>query len=74
MAHALGRPVQADESSPAEAARQMPAGPMREGLTRMMEHYNRHGFLGGNPLVLHAALCREPRTVAQYIEELAGVG
>lgn len=52
----------------------MPAGPMREGLTRMMEHYNRHGFLGGNPLVLHAALCREPRTVAQYIEELAGVG
>jgi len=66
--------VQADESSPAKAARQMPAGPIREGMTRMMEHYDQHGFRGGNALVLRAALGREPRTVAQYIAELAADG
>ncbi len=74
MARALGRPVQADESSPADAARQLPAGPMREGMTRMMEHYDQHGFRDGNALVLRAALGREPTTVAQYIEELAAGG
>jgi hypothetical protein len=44
---------------------------MRDGLTRMMEHYDEHGFPGGNALVLRAILGREPRSLAQYFHELA---
>jgi len=37
----------------------------------MMAHYDKYGLAGGNALVLRAALSREPRTVEQYVRELA---
>jgi len=36
----------------------------------MFAEYDRHGFHGGNPLVLRTILQHEPRTVAGYIAEL----
>jgi hypothetical protein len=36
----------------------------------MFAEYDRHGFHGGNSLVLRAILGREPRTVAEYVAEL----
>ena len=70
---ALGRMVEADELSPQEWASSsgMPKGPTRDGLVRMMTHYDEHGFPGGNALVLRAILGREPRTLEQYFRELA---
>lgn len=70
---ALGRPIEADETTPEEWASRsgMPDGPSRAGLLRMMTHYDRHGFAGGNALVLQAILGREPRTLLQYFQELA---
>lgn len=54
-----------------EFAARLPAGPFRDGMTRMMAHYDRHGLPGGNPLVLRAILGREPRTLELYFRELA---
>ena len=70
---ALGRPVEAGELSPVEWASgsDMPEGPLRDGLVRMMTHYDEHGFPGGNALVLGAVLGREPRTLEGYFRELA---
>lgn len=70
---ALGRTVEADELSPQDwaSASGMPEGPFRDGLVRMMTHYDEHGFPGGNALVLRAVLGREPRTLEQYFQELA---
>lgn len=39
-------------------------------MRRMFNWYDEHGLLG-NPLVLRAALGREPRTLRAYLEELA---
>jgi hypothetical protein len=36
-----------------------------------MAQYDRHGFAGGNGLVLEAILGREPRTLLNYFRELA---
>jgi len=47
-------------------ASHLPAGPFREGMTRMMAHYDRHGLPGGDDLVL-----REPRSLRGLFEELA---
>jgi uncharacterized protein YbjT (DUF2867 family) len=41
-----------------------------DGLGAMFAEYDRHGFHGGNPLVLRTILQHEPRTVASYIAEL----
>lgn len=41
-----------------------------EGLTAMFGNYDKHGFHGGNALVLRTILQRETRSVADYIEEL----
>lgn len=70
---ALGRTVEADELSPQEWASNsgMPEGPLRDGLLRMMTHYDEHGFPGGNALVLRAILGREPRMLEGYFRELA---
>ena len=38
----------------------------------MNAHYDEYGFPGGNALVLRAILGREPRSLEQYIYELAG--
>lgn len=73
MSQALGSSVVAEEPSFAQWAEQaqLPAGPVRDGLERMNADYDAHGFPGGNALVLRAVLGREPRTLAQYIAELA---
>lgn len=70
---ALGRTVEAGELSPRGWASSsgMTEGPLRDGLTRMMTHYDEHGFPGGNALVLRAILGREPRTLDEYFHELA---
>ncbi len=47
------------------------AGPVRDGLKIMDADYDKHGFPGGNALVLRAILGREPRTLRAYFEELA---
>lgn len=69
MSHALGRTIEATETSFADAP--MPAGPTRDSMARMMTSYDAHGFAGGNALVLRAILGREPRTLVQYVHELA---
>jgi uncharacterized protein YbjT (DUF2867 family) len=67
----LGRPVSAAVTPLGEFASALPEGPQRDGLTRMMAHYDRHGFAGGNGLVLRAILDREPRSLLDYFCELA---
>jgi uncharacterized protein YbjT (DUF2867 family) len=52
-------------------ASQLPEGPFRDGMTRMMVHYGRHGLPGGNAVTLRAILGREPRTLKEYFQELA---
>lgn len=52
-------------------AQDMPAGPVRDGLKAMMDHYDAHGFHGGNSVVLERLLGRAPTTVPDFITELA---
>ena len=70
MSEVLNRPVQAGATSISQAP--IPAGSFRDGMLAMMSSYDRYGFAGGNALVLRAMLGREPRTLRQYVEELAG--
>jgi uncharacterized protein YbjT (DUF2867 family) len=49
----------------------IPEGSTREGLRVMYADYDQYGFPGGNALVLRAILGREPRSLQQYIQELA---
>lgn len=67
----LGRPITAVQIPLDEFAAQLPEGPFRDGMRRMMAHYGRHGLPGGNPLVLRAILGREPRSLTDYFHELA---
>lgn len=46
-------------------------GEMREGIIAMTKEYDQSGFSGGNSLVLKTILKREPKTVAQFITEMA---
>lgn len=69
MSRELGRTVEATDTPFADAP--MPAGPTRDAMARMMASYDVHGFPGGNALVLRAVLGREPRTLPQYLHELA---
>ncbi|KAM3095857.1 SDR family oxidoreductase [Phormidesmis sp. 146-12] len=73
MSEAIGYPIEASESPFDEWAQatHIPAGSMREGMRTMYADYDQHGFPGGNALVLQAILGREPRTLQQYIQELA---
>lgn len=71
VSSALGRPVSAAVTPLHEFASRLPEGPQRDGLTRMMAHYDQHGFTGGNGLVLRAILGREPRSLLDYFHELA---
>lgn len=73
MSEALGFPVQALQVSFDEwaASVSLPEGPRREGMRRLYDHYDRHGFPGGNSLVLSAVLRREPRALRDYLHELA---
>lgn len=73
MSEVLGRPVEAGEVPYEQWAERanMPDGPVREGLKVMNAHYDQYGFAGGNALVLRTILGREPRTLRQYMQELA---
>ena len=66
-----GRPISAVQIPLDRFASQLPEGSFRDGMTRMMAHYDRHGLPGGNPLVLKAILGREPRSLKDYFRELA---
>jgi uncharacterized protein YbjT (DUF2867 family) len=74
MSAASGRPIEARAISVEDwlARTRLPAGPLRDGLATMMRHYDRHGFHGGNDLVLQAILRRQPRTLPGFINELGG--
>lgn len=67
----LGRRIEAIETSPNLNASGLPDGLVRNGISRMIAHYNRYGLAGGNPLVLRAILGREPHTLADYFHQLA---
>jgi uncharacterized protein YbjT (DUF2867 family) len=54
-------------------AQDMPTPPeVPDGLAAMFGDYDQHGFHGGNPLVLRTILQRDPRSITDYITELAG--
>jgi uncharacterized protein YbjT (DUF2867 family) len=64
MSRAAGRSLVAEDMD------DVPSGP--DGLATMFADYDRVGFHGGNSLVLQAILQRPPRSVADFIAELAG--
>jgi uncharacterized protein YbjT (DUF2867 family) len=67
----LGRPITAARLSADQFTSLLPQGTFQDGMTRMLDHYDRHGLPGGNALVLRAILGREPRTIRDYFRELA---
>ncbi|MBV9352998.1 MAG: NmrA family NAD(P)-binding protein [Mycobacterium sp.] len=71
LSEVLGRPVTTVQIPLNQFASQLPEGPFRDGMTRMMAHYDRHGLPGGNALTLRAILGREPRSLKDYFAELA---
>jgi uncharacterized protein YbjT (DUF2867 family) len=72
MSEAIGRTIEAGEPPFDEwaQAEKIPEA-RREGIRTMYADYNQYGFPGGNALVLRSILGREPRTLRQYIQELA---
>jgi hypothetical protein len=73
MSEAAGQTIKAGvaDYDPWAQAAHIPEGPVREGLRRMYADYDHFGFPGGNALVLRAILDREPRTLRDFINELA---
>lgn len=73
MSEALGRDIEAGKVSLEEWLKEakIPNESLRDGLKKMNEDYDKYGFPGGNSLVLQAVLGREPRTLREYIFELA---
>jgi len=71
ISEVLGRPITAVQIPLEQFASQLPEGPFRDGMARMMAHYDKHGLPGGNPLVLRSILGREPRSLKDYFRELA---
>jgi uncharacterized protein YbjT (DUF2867 family) len=72
VSEVLGRTVTAVQIPLEQFASQLPEGHFRDGMRRMMAHYDEHGLPGGNPLVLRSILGREPRSLKDYFRELAG--
>jgi uncharacterized protein YbjT (DUF2867 family) len=71
MSDVLGRPIAPGEAPFDEWAAHLPLGPdQKELLAKVFEAYAASGS-GGNSLVLRAILGREPRSLRQYIEDLA---
>ncbi|MFN7025830.1 MAG: NmrA/HSCARG family protein, partial [Pseudorhizobium sp.] len=69
----LGHPIEALEPSFSEwahSARLPYSDQQIHLLSKVHDHYTKYG-LGGNSLSLKAALGREPRSLRQYIRELA---
>jgi uncharacterized protein YbjT (DUF2867 family) len=73
MSEASGHSIEAGETTFDEWVQtaHIPDGSIREGMRKMYTNYDRYGFPGGNALVLRAILGRKPRTLHQYIQELA---
>lgn len=71
VSEVLGRRIQPRQVPREQFASELPAGPRRDGLLRMLAHYDEHGLPGGNPLILRTILGRQPRTMRQYFHELA---
>jgi uncharacterized protein YbjT (DUF2867 family) len=71
ISEVLGRPITVMQIPLDRFAAQLPEGAFRDGMARMMAHYDRHGLPGGNPLVLRSILGREPRSLKDYFRELA---
>jgi uncharacterized protein YbjT (DUF2867 family) len=71
LSEVLGRPITAALLPADQFTSMLPEGTLLDGMTRMLDHYDRHGLPGGNPLVLGAILGREPRTISDYFRELA---
>jgi uncharacterized protein YbjT (DUF2867 family) len=71
LSEVLERPITAVQIPLDQYAAQLPEGAFRDGMTRMMAHYDKHGLPGGNPLVLRSILGREPRSLKSYFRELA---
>jgi uncharacterized protein YbjT (DUF2867 family) len=71
MSRYAGRQVEAVDVPPAAAVESLPPGPLRHGLAAMFTDYDTYGFHGGNDVVLRTLLGRPPRTVEQFIAELA---
>ncbi len=46
-------------------------GYQKKAMQAMLKHYDDYGFKGGNSLILEAILGRKPKTVEQFIMELA---
>ncbi len=74
ISKAVGKKVTAEEIPTKQWAQQVtiPPGEMREGIIAMTKEYDQFGFSGGNSLILKTILKREPKTVSQFINELAG--
>lgn len=72
ISETIGRTIEAGELPFDEwvQAAHIPEGHLREGFRQLYVHYNQYNFLG-NPFVLRAILEREPRTMQQYIQDLA---
>lgn len=73
ISEAIGKKVVAEDLPTEQWAQQVkiPPGEMREGIITMTKEYDRYGFSGGNSLMLKTILKREPKTVTQFINELA---
>ena len=67
MSEVLGRPIKAEKLDPNALGNEGEAAAMKP----MFEWYNHHG-LNGNALILRTILGHEPRTLKQFICELAG--
>lgn len=73
ISEAIGQTIEAGELPFDEwvQAAHIPEGSFREGLRQLYAYYDQYDFPGGNALILRAILGREPRTMQQYIQELA---
>jgi len=73
ISEAIGKNVVAEDIPTEQWAQQVkiPPGEMREGIIAMTKEYDRYGLSGGNSLMLKTILKREPKTVTQFINELA---
>jgi uncharacterized protein YbjT (DUF2867 family) len=71
MTRHAGRGIVARDLAPETALTDLPGGAMRDGLAAMFDDYTEHGFHGGNNLVLRTILGHAPRTLDDYLAELA---
>lgn len=74
ISKAIGKNVVAEDIPTEQWAQQVkiPPGEMREGIITMTKEYDHYGFSGGNSLMLKTILKREPKSVTQFMNELAG--